>query len=101
MTRPDFTKQEEYAIVYVCDEVSAPFNWRLLGLLLISALIAGYGLFAENTPMLLSGFLLVWAEKLIGLTESSGDDWTHVWSSIVQKYEAAIAENGTHDRPAE
>ncbi len=89
--RPEFTEEETFLLNFAkansTGRQSAIYVWSYL---IIALAIVYWGITSANTPITIAGVVVLVVARL----QELGQDrrWTNIWRSIIDKYEAALAE---------
>ncbi len=98
MPFPDFTNDEQYLINCAkSTKANGPANAYMWGYVVAAAVLAGFGAYHGNVPMMLAAFAVVCGFRIY--EEMFQSKWLPLWRSIIAKYEAAAL--GEVDRDGE
>jgi len=88
MSLPDFTDDEKYLIQCAkSTTATVQTNSYMWGYLVGTAVLAGFGAYHDNTPMMMSAFIVVCGFRIY--EEIFQAKWLPLWRSIIAKYESA------------
>lgn len=96
MSRPEFTRDEQYLINYVLSPIASRGEshaawWQLIG----ASGLFGFGIYSEIPVMLYAGFVALVAFKIHEMIH--GRKWGAIWRSVLQKYEEALSDRTLRD----
>jgi hypothetical protein len=93
MPLPDFTDDEQYLVNSVkSPNAAGKSNSYMWGYIIGAVTFAGFGVYHENVPMLLTALVVVVSFRIY--EERYQMKWMPHWRSIIVKYEAAcVAES--------
>lgn len=88
MPLPDFTDDERYLINCAkSTAANSQTNLYMLGYVVGGSVLAAFGAYLSNIPMLLSAFVVVIGFRIY--EEYFQSKWLPLWRSVIAKYEAS------------
>lgn len=94
MPLPNFTDDERYLINWAkSTAANSQTNSYMWGYIIAGSVLAAFGAFQSNIPMLLSAFVVLVGFRIY--EEHSQSKWFPLWRSVLEKYESACSGGST------
>lgn len=95
-TRPEFSDEEELLIQYIRSTSSTgKSTFYVATYLLLGCALVAYGLWNQLLVCVIAGWIVFVFARLQELGQEK--KWSVVWRSVIEKYEAALAQDADDD----